>query len=93
LAGNRSQAKKIYFNPRHLHACRALKRFSRRQPNSPPPQTVADNQWRINRIRSIEDGMLCMGHFEAAGDFDYSSPEIHSAMTAAEPSVTTQSLS
>jgi hypothetical protein len=37
--------------------------------------------------------MLCMGHFEAAGDFDYSSPEIHSAMTAAEPSVTTQSLS
>ena len=56
-------------------------------------QTVADNQWRINRIRSIEDGMLCMGHFEAAGDFDYPSPEIHSAMTAAEPSVTTQSLS
>ena len=23
-------------------------------------QTVADNQWRINRIRSIEDGMLGM---------------------------------
>ena len=46
-------------------------------------QTVADNQWRINRIRSIEDGMLGMGHFEAAGDFDADSPEIHSAMTAA----------
>jgi hypothetical protein len=46
-------------------------------------QTVADNQWRINRIRSIEDGMLSMGHFEAAGDFDCHSPEIHSAMTAA----------
>jgi hypothetical protein len=46
-------------------------------------QTVADNQWRINRIRSIEDGMLGMGHFEAAGDFDCPSPEIHSAMTAA----------
>src|ERR1700682_6125289 len=30
-------------------------------------QTIADNQWRINRIRSIEDGMLGMGHFEAAG--------------------------
>jgi hypothetical protein len=46
-------------------------------------QTVADNQWRINRIRSIEDGMLGMGHFEAAGDLDCPSPEIHSAMTAA----------
>jgi hypothetical protein len=29
-------------------------------------QTVADNQWRINRIRSIEDGMLGMGHLTAA---------------------------
>ena len=46
-------------------------------------QTVADNQWRINRIRSIEDGMLGMGHFEAAGNFDCPSAEIHSAMTAA----------
>ncbi len=46
-------------------------------------QTVADNQWRINRIRSIEDGMLGMGHFEAAGDFPSPTPEIHSAMTAA----------
>jgi hypothetical protein len=46
-------------------------------------QTVADNQWRINRIRSIEDGMLGMGHFEAAGDFDCPTSEIHSAMTAA----------
>jgi hypothetical protein len=48
-------------------------------------QTVADNQWRINRIRSIEDGMLGTGHFEAAGDFDdnTSDPEVHSAMTAA----------
>jgi hypothetical protein len=45
--------------------------------------TVADNQWRINRIRSIEDGMLGMGHFESAGDFDCPSSEIHSAMTAA----------
>jgi hypothetical protein len=46
-------------------------------------QTVADNQWRINRIRSIEDGMLGMGHFEAAGEFDCPTSEIHSAMTAA----------
>src|SRR5580693_8505865 len=46
-------------------------------------QTVTDNQWRINRIRSIEDGMLGMGHYEAAGDFDCPTAEIHSAMTAA----------
>jgi hypothetical protein len=48
-------------------------------------QTVADNQWRINRIRSIEDGMLGMGHFESAGNFDDNTdnPEIHNAMTAA----------
>ncbi|HXR10335.1 MAG TPA: hypothetical protein VN792_06130, partial [Candidatus Acidoferrales bacterium] len=48
------------------------------------------------RIRSIEDGMLGMGHFTAAqaqvrcaansdtaGDFDADHPEIHSALTAA----------
>jgi len=46
-------------------------------------QTVADNQWRINRIRSIEDGMLGMGHFEAAGNFPTDNTEVHSAMTAA----------
>src|ERR1700733_3947294 len=46
-------------------------------------QTVADNQWRINRIRSIEDGMLGMGHWEAAGNFDADHPEIHAVMTAA----------
>src|SRR6202050_1016301 len=46
-------------------------------------QTVADNQWRINRIRSIEDGMLGIGHFEAGGNFDCPTSEIHSAMTAA----------
>jgi hypothetical protein len=46
-------------------------------------QTVADNQWRINRIRSIEDGMLALGHSEAAGDFDAEHPQIHAALTAA----------
>ena len=46
-------------------------------------QTVADNQWRINRIRSIEDGMLGMGHFEDAGNFDTDHAEVHSALTAA----------
>jgi hypothetical protein len=46
-------------------------------------QTVADNQWRINRIRSIEDGMFATAHFEDAGDFDAEHPGIHSTITAA----------
>jgi hypothetical protein len=46
-------------------------------------QTVADQQWRLNRIRSIEDGMLGCGHHEAAGDFDADSPDTHAALTAA----------
>jgi hypothetical protein len=45
-------------------------------------QTAADNQWRINRIRSIEDGMLAEAHFEHAGDFDAEHPDIHSTFTA-----------
>jgi len=45
-------------------------------------QTVADNQWRINRIRSVEDGMLADAHFEKAGDFDAEHPDIHSTLTA-----------
>jgi hypothetical protein len=45
-------------------------------------QTVADNQWRINRIRSVEDGMLAEAHFEKAGDFNAEHPDIHSALTA-----------
>ena len=45
-------------------------------------QTVADNQWRINRIRSIEDGMLADAHFANAGDFDAEHADIHSALTA-----------
>ena len=35
------------------------------------------------RIRSIEDGMFGMGHWEAAGNFDADHAEIHAAMTAA----------
>jgi hypothetical protein len=45
-------------------------------------QTVADQQWRLNRLRSIEDGLLALGHFEEAGDFDTGDPETHAALTA-----------
>src|SRR4051812_21850027 len=46
-------------------------------------QTYIDTQWRLNRIRSIEEGMFALGHFEAAGDIDVDHPEIHSTLTAA----------
>ena len=46
-------------------------------------QTFCDTQWRLNRARSLEDSMLSLGHFEAAGDIDTDHPEIHAALTAA----------
>src|SRR5579871_3253184 len=46
-------------------------------------QTFCDTQWRLNRIRSTEDAMLALGHFEEAGDIDPGHPEIHAALTNA----------
>ena len=46
-------------------------------------QTFCDTQWRLNRARSIEDSMLSLGHFEAAGDIDPGHPQVHAALTAA----------
>jgi hypothetical protein len=43
-----------------------------------------DTQWRLNRARTYEDGMIALGHSEEAGNFDAASPEIHSALTAAK---------
>jgi hypothetical protein len=47
-------------------------------------QTIADTQWRLNRARSFEDGMLALGHLESAGDFDAPCPDIHSVITSAK---------
>ena len=33
-------------------------------------QTIIDTQWRLNRVRSIEDGMLALGHFGPEGQLD-----------------------
>jgi hypothetical protein len=46
-------------------------------------QTIADNQWRINRIRSIEDGMFGLGRYEDAHDLEISDPAVRGVMTAA----------
>lgn len=46
-------------------------------------QTFCDTQWRLNRARSLEDSMLSLGHFEAAGEIEAGHPQIHAALTAA----------
>src|SRR2546430_2074300 len=46
-------------------------------------QTIIDTQWRLNRVRSIEDGMLALGHYGPEGQLDPGHPEIHAALTAA----------
>jgi hypothetical protein len=45
-------------------------------------QTFCDTQWRLNRARSMEDAMLALGHFEAAGEIETEHPQVHAALTA-----------
>jgi hypothetical protein len=46
-------------------------------------QTIIDTQWRLNRVRSLEDGMLALGHYGPESQIDPGHPEIHAALTAA----------
>jgi hypothetical protein len=46
-------------------------------------QTIIDAQWRLNRVRGLEDGMLALGHYGPEGQIDPGHPEIHAALTAA----------
>jgi hypothetical protein len=46
-------------------------------------QTIIDTQWRLNRVRALEDGMLALGHYGPEGEIDPGHPEIHAALTAA----------
>jgi hypothetical protein len=46
-------------------------------------QTIIDTQWRLNRIRALEDGMLALGHYGRESQTDCGHPEIHAALTAA----------
>jgi hypothetical protein len=47
-------------------------------------QTFCDTQWRLNRARSYEDGMLALGHFEHAASLDVDDPQVLAALTAAK---------
>jgi hypothetical protein len=46
-------------------------------------QIIIDTQWRLNRVRSLEDGMLALGHYGPESQIDPGHPEIHAALTAA----------
>jgi hypothetical protein len=46
-------------------------------------QTIIDTQWRLNRVRALEDGMLALGHYGRESQIDPGHPEIHAALTAA----------
>ena len=46
-------------------------------------QTIIDTQWRLNRVRALEDGMLALGHYGPEGQIDPGYAEIHAALTAA----------
>jgi len=52
-------------------------------PETQCAQTLIDTQWRLNRVRSLEEGMLAHGHGSPAGQVDYGHPEIHGALTQA----------
>jgi hypothetical protein len=47
-------------------------------------QTFCDTQWRLNRARSYEDGMLALGHFEHAASLGIEDSQILAALTAAK---------
>src|SRR5580700_166815 len=52
-------------------------------PESQCAQTIIDTQWRLNRVRSLEEGMLAHGHGSPAGQQDYGHPQVHAALTQA----------
>src|ERR1700733_978807 len=47
-------------------------------------QTFCDTQWRLNRARSYEDGMLALGHFQHSSSIAVDHPEAPAALTAAK---------
>ncbi len=47
-------------------------------------QTFCDTQWRLNRARSYEDGMLALGHMEHPDSMGIEHPETLAAINAAK---------
>jgi hypothetical protein len=45
---------------------------------------VAEDFWRLQRIRSVENDILALGNFSEAADIDVDHPEIHTSLTRAQ---------
>jgi len=45
---------------------------------------LADTQWRLNRLRSIECGIFAMGHHHVSDNIGAEHPEVHTALTTAQ---------
>lgn len=46
-------------------------------------QEIVDNQWRLNRAKGFEQGMLGWAYFGPAGEFNADSPDTHAGFTEA----------
>jgi hypothetical protein len=44
---------------------------------------IAEDFWRLQRIRAVENDMLALGNFSDAADIDVDHPEIHASLTRA----------
>jgi hypothetical protein len=47
-------------------------------------QTIADGHWRLKRVRTWEESLIALGHYEGEGDFDAEHEAIHAAFTGAK---------
>jgi hypothetical protein len=46
--------------------------------------SIAEDNWRLNRARALENNVLALGHYGPEGDLETGHPEIHAAITAAQ---------
>ena len=45
---------------------------------------IAEDFWRLQRIRAVENDMLALGNFSDAADIDVDHPEVHASLTRAQ---------
>ena len=45
---------------------------------------IAEDFWRLQRIRAVENDMFALGNFSEAADIDVDHPEIHASLTRAQ---------
>jgi hypothetical protein len=46
-------------------------------------QSIAEDEWRLNRARAIENNIIALGHSSTAADVESPNTQVHAAMTQA----------